>query len=106
MSNKEAIESLIKDKLSYEYLQLYEYLEIDRRMNEMVDKMKDSIDLHENFLDLIHSKDSSYDEIHNSNILISKLHAVVDRLYRELCEHSFKFTVIHLLPYAFYKNQT
>ena len=92
------------DKLSYEYLQLYEYLEIDRRLNEIIEKMKDSIDLHENFLDLVHSKDSSYAEIHDKNVLISKLHRVVDRLYRELNDHCFKFTVTHLLPYAFFKN--
>lgn len=71
VSYKEAYNSLFKNQINYSYLRLYEYLEIDRRMNEMIEKMKDSIDIHENFLDLIHSKESSYYEIHRNNILIS-----------------------------------
>lgn len=73
-------------------------------MNEMVEKMKASIDIQENFLDMIHSKESTYQEIHENNKLISQLHKVIDKLYLELEENCFEFTVFHLLPYAFFKN--
>jgi hypothetical protein len=106
ISVKESEESLFKHKSSVEYLKLYEFLDLDWSLNQMLQKMRDALALQEDFLSLVHNKGSLFRELHESVLAIQATHLEIDRQYASLNSKSFKFTKSHLLPYAYFKNQT
>lgn len=101
-----AMRFLIKNKKSTDFLRMYDFITLDRVFNEMLDKMRDSIDVHQIFLDRLQKKHTNLRTIHNLVQLLNKLNKKVDKVYLKLREQAFKFTTIHLLPYGFFKNQT
>lgn len=106
ISTDDAMRILIQQKSNHGYLKFYEFITIDRLFNEMLDRMRDSIDVHQIFLDRLQKKHTNLKTIHNLVQLLANLHKKVDKVFLELKEKAFKFTTFYLLPYGFFKNQT
>lgn len=69
----------------------------------MLSQIKEAINLHHVFLDLVHSRETSIESLHHKNMQIQGVHRKVDDLYQKVENLSFKFTNYHLLPYALFK---
>lgn len=102
----DAMKFLIKNAHQHSFLKFYDFITIDRLFNEMLDRMRDSIDVHQIFLYRLQKKHTNLRTIHNLVQLLIKLNKKVDKVYLRLKEQAFKYTTLHLLPYGFFKNQT
>jgi len=103
-SSKKVLDELFQKKKTTGTIKIVEYLKMDRALEIMMDEIKESINLHQKFLDLVRSRDTTIESLHTINLRLQKQHKKVDYLFEKVQNLSFKFSSSHLLPYAMFKN--
>lgn len=102
----DTFESLVNGKRNEGNLELFEFIEMDKIFNNMLDRMRDSIDIHQIFISSLQNRNTSLKFIHELVQSLVCLHQKVDQEFLNLKKIAFEYTSFHLLPYGFFKNQT
>lgn len=64
VTNKQALDALFKKSKTNDNIRVLEFLKLDRAIEIMLSKIRDSINQHHIFLDLVHSRDTTIESLH------------------------------------------
>jgi hypothetical protein len=64
VSNKQALDALFKKAKINDNIRILEFLKLDRAIEIMLSKIKEAINQHHIFLDLVHSRDTTIESLH------------------------------------------